>query len=132
MPFFKNAKDEICQVYETEVKPVLEAGWKELTAVEESEYRAMLHGKEELTSAVAIEAARVKAGLHELFGQVKTTVAADAQKVETAVKTATKKPVAKSPAAKNPAANSTDTTVKTDPVAGTDATAGANATEGAK
>jgi|GEM_PF-3666975 len=125
MPFFKNAKDEICQVYETEVKPVLEAGWKELTAVEEAEYRAMLHGKEELTSSLAIEEARAKAGLHKLFGQVETNVAADTQKVETAVKEAAKK-TTKKPAATKPA----DTKA---PAAGaTDAAASANATEGTK
>jgi hypothetical protein len=66
MPFFKNLKDEICQVLDSEIQLVKSAGWKELSQDEEVLYRQTLAATHELTSAASSEAARVKAGLYDL------------------------------------------------------------------
>ncbi len=79
MPFLKNAEKQICQVYDTELKPLLEKGWKELTTEEEIIYRQVLKESQSLTSAKSIELARVKAGLYKVLGPVEKAV-------ETAVK----------------------------------------------
>ncbi len=80
MPFLKNAEKQICQVYDTEIKPLLEKGWKELTAKEEALYRQVLTATHNLTSAKSIEEARVSAGLYKALAPAKKAV-------ETAVKT---------------------------------------------
>lgn len=74
MPFLKNTEKVICQVYDNEIKPLLEKGWKELTTLEEDAYREGLALDHSLTSAVAIESTRVKAGVYKALGQVKSTV----------------------------------------------------------
>ncbi len=88
MPFFQNLKKQICQVYEPEVKKVVEAGWKELSDVEEQLYREGLAAEQDLTSAVAIEEARVKAGIYKVINDVKG-------QTETAVSTAEKSATSK-------------------------------------
>ncbi len=74
MPFLQNAEKKICQVYDNELKPLLEKGWKELTAKEEAIYREGLVADHSLTSSVAIEAARVKAGIYKALGQAGSAV----------------------------------------------------------
>ncbi len=81
MPFLKNLEKQICQVYDNEVKPLLEKGWKELTTIEEEVYREGLATEHDLTSAASIELARVKAGLYKTLGQAEKT----AQTVENSV-----------------------------------------------
>ncbi len=88
MPFFKNLKKEICQVLEPEIEKVVKAGWKELTVKEEEAYRLVLTEEPKLTSAVEIEAARVKAGIYDVLnGDVlKGAKKAVASKVATSAK----------------------------------------------
>ncbi len=74
MPFLKNAEKQICQVYDNELKPLLAKGWKELTTLEEEGYRELLAAEHNLTSAAAIEEARVKAGVYKALGQAKSDV----------------------------------------------------------
>ena len=95
MPFFKNAKNEICQVLEPEIALVVKAGWKELTAAEEAAYRESLAAEHSLTSAAAIEEARVKAGLYKLA----EGVIAQGEKVATDAANTAKQATAKKPAA---------------------------------
>ncbi len=92
MPLFQNLKKEVCQVLEPEVQKVIDAGWKELTAKEEEAYRLLLSKEPELTSAVKIEEARVKAGLYEVLNGVKKAVESKvAPKAKKTVQTATNK-----------------------------------------
>lgn len=91
MPFLQNAKKEIAQVYEPEVAKLLKAGWTELTAKAEAAYREVLAKDHSLTSAVAIEEARVKAGVYDVLNKVEGAVKADAKKaVQTAKKAVSK------------------------------------------
>lgn len=97
MPLFKNLENEICQVYEPEVKKLLEEGWKELTKVEEDLYREALALDHSLTSSVSIEAARVKAGvekaLHSKTQPEGTKVSKKASDAKPAVKKSSAKVV---------------------------------------
>jgi hypothetical protein len=113
MPLFKNLKDEVCQVLEPEVALVVKAGWKQLNEAEEAAYREGLKVDHALTSAAAIEEARVKAGLYSLVNEVVNKgekAATDA--VDTAKKATAKKPAA----AKKPSTTSkpSDTAASTD------------------
>lgn len=76
MPFMKNLKGKICQVLDPEVARLENEGWKILTDAEEAVYRETLALKQDLTSAVAIEEARVKAGLYDALNGVKKEVKA--------------------------------------------------------
>jgi hypothetical protein len=90
MPFFKNLKEEICQVLDSEIELVKNAGWKELSQDEEVLYRQTLAATHELTSAASSEAARVKAGLYDLLSGVnKTAPEAPVAPSETTVPTST-------------------------------------------
>lgn len=89
MPFFKNSEKQICQVYDNELKPLLNKGWKELTVAEEEAYRALLGAEHNLTSSVSIEEARVKAGLYKALGQAKETVQTAEKSVSTPTVTST-------------------------------------------